>query len=102
MRLGTRLTISLAVPLTVLTVVLELLEDRLSDQGITLRTTAAEPLPTVRADEDQLQEVLLNLDWHGDRHAKSTDWVARLSVNPAEPISVLRALAADNDYYVAF
>ncbi|MGE5175918.1 MAG: hypothetical protein ACM3JJ_06020 [Hyphomicrobiales bacterium] len=28
--------------------------------------------------------------------------VARLSDNPAEPISVLRAIAADNDYFVAF
>jgi hypothetical protein len=28
--------------------------------------------------------------------------VARLSENPAEPISVLRAIAANNDYHVAF
>ncbi len=28
--------------------------------------------------------------------------VARLSENPAEPISVLRAIAADNDYFVNF
>jgi len=28
--------------------------------------------------------------------------VAKLSDNPAEPISVLRALAADNDYFVNF
>ncbi len=28
--------------------------------------------------------------------------VARLSDNPAEPISVLRAVAADNDYFVNF
>ena len=28
--------------------------------------------------------------------------VARLSENPAEPISVLRAIAADNDYFVSF
>jgi hypothetical protein len=28
--------------------------------------------------------------------------VAKLSDNPAEPISVLRAFAADNDYYVNF
>jgi hypothetical protein len=28
--------------------------------------------------------------------------VARLSDNPAEPISVLRAFAADNDYFVNF
>lgn len=28
--------------------------------------------------------------------------VAKLSDNPAEPISVLRSFAADNDYYVNF
>ena len=28
--------------------------------------------------------------------------VAKLSDNPAEPISVLRAIAADNDYFVNF
>ena len=28
--------------------------------------------------------------------------VARLSNNPAEPISVLRVIAADNDYFVNF
>ena len=28
--------------------------------------------------------------------------VAKLSENPAEPISVLRAIAADNDYFVNF
>jgi hypothetical protein len=28
--------------------------------------------------------------------------VAKLSANPAEPISVLRAIAADNDYFVNF
>ncbi len=28
--------------------------------------------------------------------------VARVSENPAEPISVLRAIAADNDYFVNF
>jgi hypothetical protein len=28
--------------------------------------------------------------------------VAKLSDNPAEPISVLRAFAADNDYFVNF
>jgi hypothetical protein len=28
--------------------------------------------------------------------------VAQLSENPAEPISVLRAIAADNDYFVNF
>ena len=28
--------------------------------------------------------------------------VAKLSENPAEPISVLRAFAADNDYFVNF
>lgn len=28
--------------------------------------------------------------------------VAKLSENPAEPISVLRSFAADNDYYVNF
>jgi hypothetical protein len=28
--------------------------------------------------------------------------VARLSDNPAEPISVLRSFAADNDYFVNF
>lgn len=28
--------------------------------------------------------------------------VAKLSQNPAEPISVLRSIAADNDYHVSF
>jgi two-component system NtrC family sensor kinase len=41
--------------------VLELLEERFSDHGIRVRTAGAEPLPTVLADGDQLQEVFLNL-----------------------------------------
>ena len=34
--------------------------------------------------------------------SKSEIRVAKLSDNPAEPISVLRAIAADNDYFVNF
>ena len=34
--------------------------------------------------------------------SKNETRVAKLSSNPVEPISVLRAIAADNDYFVNF
>jgi hypothetical protein len=53
----------------------------------------------VRVPQDALapgHSPLITITSSGETH------VAKLSENPAEPISVLRSVAADNDYFVNF